>query len=157
MLNKLVSVYYLMKTFYILWIAIFAATIDLVNTYSKEKLFRIDVIIIFAIYMLWVFRGLVLSSARVVDLILLAKIFLILQLAIFTVLPEYVKHIDLSKFKKLPKKFRKKFEIKSIKISGGTYIIIWAIFVCSWTFLKSGNLLEFNVRNSLPNFVRNIL
>ncbi len=153
----MVSVYYLMKTFYILWIAIFAATIDLVNTYSKEKLFRIDVIIIFAIYMLWVFRGLVLSSARVVDLILLAKIFLILQLAIFTVLPEYVKHIDLSKFKKLPKKFRKKFEIKSIKISGGTYIIIWAIFVCSWTFLKSGNLLEFNVRNSLPNFVRNIL
>lgn len=153
MLKEYVSVYYLMKTFYILWIAIFAATIDLVNTYSKEKLFRIDAIIIFAIYVLWVLKGLVFSETKVVDMILLAKIFLILLLAIFTVLPEYVKYLDLSKFKKLPEKYRKKFEIKSIKISCGTYIIIWAIFVCCWTGLKSSNLLDFNVRNSLPNFV----
>ncbi len=153
MLKLYVSVYYLMKTFFILWIAIFAASIDLVNTYSNKKIFRIDAIIIFAIYVLWVLRGLVFSTVKAVDMILLAKIFLMIILAVFTVLPEFVKYIDFSKFKKLPERFRKKIEIKPIAITGCTYVVIWAIFVCCWTGLKAGNILEFDVRNMLPNFV----
>ncbi len=151
MLKLYVSTYYLMKTFYILWIGIFAATIDLVNTYANKKMFRIDAIIIFAIYVLWVLKGLVFSSTKVVDMILLAKIFLMILLALFTILPEFVKCIDLSKFKKLPEKFRRKIEIKSITITGCTYVIIWAVFVCGWVWIKSGHVVGEEEKRILPN------
>lgn len=145
MMTGHVSDYYMLKTYYILWLAVFGAIIDLVNEYIDEKLFRIDVVLIFALYVILVMKR--------IEIGLILKIILFLELAIFTVLPQLIKNIDLTKFKKLPEKFRKKFEIKPIKISGYAYVIIWTIFVCSWVLIKAGHVIGEEEKHSLPNFV----
>lgn len=145
MLAGFVSDYYMLKTYFILWIAIFASIIDLVNNYCNEKLFRIDVILIVALYIILVFNKF--------ELKLIAKIFACLLLGVFAVLPELVKNIDLSNFKKMPEKLRRKFEIKTIKLTPFVYVMIWTVFVCGWVWIKAGHVIGEEEKHSLPNLV----
>ena len=38
-------------------------------------------------------------------------------------------------------------------ITGGTYVIIWAVFVCGWVWLKAGHIIGETEKHALPNFV----
>ena len=153
MLAGFVSPYYMLKTYFIMWIGIFSAMIDLVNTYLNEKIIRIDAILIFVLYAFLIFRSIVIKKEPIIDMWVILKLFVCLMLALFTVLPELVKYIDLTKFKKIPEKFRKRFEIKSIKISVFTYVIIWTVFVCGWVWIKAGHVVAEEEKHRLPNYV----
>lgn len=153
MLAGFVSPYYMLKTYFIMWIGIFAAIIDLVNTYLDKKIIRIDVIAFFALYVYLIFNSMVIKKEPILDMWRILKLFACLILAFYTVLPELIKYIDLSKLKRIPEKFRKKIEIKSIKISVFTYVIIWTIFVCGWVWIKAGHIIGEEEKRRLPNYV----
>lgn len=153
MLAGFVSPYYMLKTYFIMWVGIFAAMIDLVNTYLNEKIIRIDAILMFALYVFLIFRSIVIKKEPILDMWGILKLFVCLILALFTVLPELVKYIDLTKFKKIPEKFRKRFEIKGIKISVFTYVIVWTVFVCGWVWIKAGHVVGEEEKHRLPNYV----
>lgn len=153
MLAGFVSPYYMLKTYFIMWIGIFAAIIDLVNTYLDKKIIRIDVIAFFALYVYLIFNSMVIKKEPILDMWRILKLFACLILAFYTVLPELIKYIDFSKLKRIPEKFRKKIEIKSIKISVFTYVIIWTIFVCGWVWIKAGHIIGEEEKRRLPNYV----
>lgn len=153
MLAGFVSPYYMLKTYFIMWIGIFAAIIDLVNTYLDKKIIRIDVIAFLALYVYLIFNSMVIKKEPILDMWRILKLFACLILAFYTVLPELIKYIDFSKLKRIPEKFRKKIEIKSIKISVFTYVIIWTIFVCGWVWIKAGHIIGEEEKRRLPNYV----
>lgn len=141
----LVSYYYMFKIYYIIWMVIFAVVVDLINKYINERNFRIDIVIIFGIFVYCVFNRI--SSETIF------KTYLILFLALFTVLPEFIKEINLEKIKFIPKKFAKKITIKRICISGCTYICLWGIFVSGWVWIKAGHIIGEEEKHSLIDFV----
>lgn len=168
MLAGVVTKYYMLKTYFILWIGIFAAIIDLVNEYVDKRIFRIDAMVMFALFVLLTFKDFTvgifnapmiqigiydLEKTVFKEISKIIIIFLSLFLALYTVLPELVKHIDLSNFKKIPEKFRKNIEIKPIKVAPYVYAIIWTVFVCSWVMLKAGGVLGEAEKHNLPNLV----
>ena len=141
----LVSLYYMYKIYFIIWMVIFAVVIDLINKYTSERNIRIDAVIIFAIFVYCVFKRI--SSETIF------RTYLILFLALFAVLPELIKEINFEKIKFLPKKLAKKIEIKRICISGCTYICLWGLFVCGWVWIKAGHVIGEEEKHSLINFV----
>ncbi len=140
-----VSLYYMYKIYYIIWMVIFAVVIDLINKYISQKYIRIDIVIIFAIFAYFVFKKV--SSETIF------RTYLILFLVLFTVLPELIKEIDFGKIKFIPKKFAKKIKIKRICISGCAYICLWGIFVAGWVWIKAGHVIGEEEKRSLINFV----
>ncbi len=140
-----VSEYYMYKIYYIIWMVIFDVVIDLINRYINERNIRIDVVIIFAIFVYCVFKRI---SAETIF-----RTYLILFLALLTVLPEFIKEINLEKIKFIPKRFAKKINIKRICISGCTYICLWAIFVAGWVWIKAGHVIGEEEKQSLMDFV----
>lgn len=128
-----VSLYYTYKVYYGLWIAIFAVTIDLINKYVNEKNIRIDVVILFGLFVIFY-----LAKISAQDIF---KIYLVLFLVFFEVLPELIKKIDFKKIKKI--------NIKPICITGTTYICLWGIFVCGWIWLRAGHILSEEEKENL--------
>lgn len=168
MLFGLVTKYYMLKVYSILWIAIFAAVIDIVNENIDKKIFRIDGIVFFILFVLLTFKDFTIGLFNIPmiqigiydleknvypEIKKLIAIFLSLTLVFYTVLPQLVKYIDLSNFKKIPEKFRKKYEVKGIKIAPYMYVIIWAIFVCIWVDITAGHVIGEEEKHRLPNYV----
>lgn len=143
-LAEKVSEYYLMKTYFIIWMAIFAVTVDLINNYIDVKNIRIDVVLMFALFIFLYMKGV--SATNII------KTYLVVFLVVFAVLPELIKKIDLSKFKFIPQKL-KNIPIKPICISGYIYICIWGLFLSSWVWLKAGHIIGEAEKHSLLNFV----
>lgn len=140
-----VSLYYMFKIYYIIWMVVFAVVIDLINKYIDERNFRIDVVIIFAVFAFCAFKRI--SSETIF------RTYLILFLALFAVLPELIKEIDFGKLKFIPKKLAKKVEIKRICISGCAYICLWGVFVAGWVWIKAGHVIGEEEKHSLINLV----
>lgn len=142
MLFGKVAPYYMLKTYSIAWIAVFAVTVDIINKYINEKIFRIDFILLIALYVILLLKG--------VSAVSISKIYLVIILALYMVLPELIKKINLPENKhKIIKK------IKNFKplITGGTYVLIWAIFVCGWIWIKAGHIISEEKKHALPNLV----
>ncbi len=176
---KIVSAYYMFKIYFITWLAILAVTVDLVNKYIDKKIFRIDVIIIFAIYVLLIIKSVFtiinvqranpeLSITELYNMFvqkqfIILDILIFLLLAIFTVLPQLIKKIDFSKLsEKISKKIKSNkikeflqkistFEIKRICVSGYVFVILWGVFIGGWVWLKSGHLVDEEKKHQLPN------
>lgn len=140
-----VSLYYMFKIYYIIWMVVFSVVIDLINKYIDKRNIRIDIVIIFAIFVFCVFKRI--SSETIF------RTYLILFLAIFTVLPELIKEINFEKIKFIPKKFAKKYTIKRICISGCAYVCLWGIFVAGWVWIKAGHIIGEEEKHSLVDFV----
>ncbi len=178
---KIVSDYYMLKSYFIIWIAIFAITIDLINTYIDKKIIRIDAIIIFALYAFLIMKviftiinvQLAKPELSIMELynmfiknhFMILDLLMFLLLAIFTVLPQLIQKVDFSKLsKKISEKIKSEkikvflnkistFEIKKICIAGYVYVILWGVFVCGWIWLKAGHITTEEKKHQLPNFV----
>ena len=124
-----VSTYYFIKFSFDEWIEIFAITIDILIIYINKKTFLLDVILLVALFIFLVLKG--------ASIELIFKIYLIILLAIFTVLPQIVKSIDL----------------KKIKVTSFFYVVAVGILICSWTFLKSGSILGEAEKHGLINLI----
>ena len=129
----LVAPYYMLKVYFIMWMVIFAVTIDLMNEYIEEKQFRIDAII-FALFSILFYALIhsrtfaVMQSALPVEekfkiLVNAAKVYVGISiglfLALYVVLPEILKKINFEKFEKLKK--------INLKTTGFTCVVIWAV------------------------------
>lgn len=124
-----VSTYYFIKVYFAEWIAVFAVVIDILNSNVDKKIFRVDVILLFILFIFLVLRG--------ASIELIFKIYLIILLSIFTVLPQILKSID----------------IKSIKVSLFVYVLAVGVLICTWTWLKSGSILGEAEKHGLINLV----
>lgn len=145
MMSGHMAKYYMLKMYFILWTAVFAAIIDIVNENIDKKIFRLDGALLFLLF--------VVLLVKRVSAEMIFRIYIMLVLFLFTVLPEIINNIDLSGFKKLPKFLCKKFEIKRIRVAPYVYVILWGIFVCSWAWIKAGHILGEVEKHSLPNLV----
>lgn len=179
---NLASEYYMYKIFFIMWMVTFAITLDYINENVDKKIFRIDVIIIFMIYVFFITKATaVITNINIAEpgkysmvdlynmfverLFSTFDILIFLLLAIFTVLPEIINKINLSKItEKLSNKFKSEkiknllkkisiIEVKRICVSGYVFVILWGVFVCGWVWLKSGHLISEETKHNLPNFV----
>lgn len=137
-----VSLYYMFKTYSVIWIVVFAVTIDIVNKYIDWKVFRIDIIGLVILYVLLLLKGVSEGS--------IAKVYLFIILSLYMVLPELIKKIDIGKSKN--KIINKAKEIKPL-ITGFTYVVIWGVFVCSWVWIKAGHVISEEAKHALPNLV----
>ena len=54
---KVVSQYYMLKIYFIIWLAIFNIIIELVNKYVDERNIRIDIVLLYLLYVLMVLKG----------------------------------------------------------------------------------------------------
>ena len=145
MMSGHMAKYYMLKMYFILWTAVFAAIIDIVNENIDKKIFRLDGALLFLLF--------VVLLVKRVSAEMIFRIYIMLVLFLFTVLPEIINNIDLSGFKKIPKFLCKKFEIKRIKVAPYVYVVLWGIFVCSWVWIKAGHILGEVEKHSLPNLV----
>lgn len=155
LLSGKVSLYYMFKVYFIIWMVVFIVTIDLVNEYIDERFFRLDII---ALILLFVY----LYVWRTVDINKIIKLYLFILLIFYMVLPELIKKLDFSKIKFSSKKFCKlnlllekvkKINVKGICVSGYIYVTIWALFVCGWVWIKAGHVIGEEEKHSLPNLV----
>ena len=145
MLLGKVSPYYMLKIYFIIWIALFAITIEILNKHINDKLFRIDAIIL---VMLFGFLAIIRVSSESIF-----RIYLLLLLTLFTTLPEIVKSIDFTKFKILPKKYRKNIELNKIRVTPFVYTVALFCFIFGWATLKSANILSEEHKHFLMNLV----
>lgn len=137
-----VAPYYMLKTYSIIWIVVFAVTIDIVNQYIDWKIFRIDIIALILLYVVLLLKG--------VSGVSVAKVYLFVILSLYMVLPELMKKIDFEKSKN-----KVVHKIKDFKplITGFTYVVIWGVFVCSWVWIKAGHVIGEVEKHALPNLV----
>lgn len=153
MLFGFVSPYYMIKIYSLVWIVIFSATIDIVNKDVDKKNFRLDMIILLALYAFLAFKFVGIGD--------ITKIYMFIILVFYMVLPQILKEIDFTKFKeKIANKFKsekiktfiKNFTI-TMKVSGVVYVACWGIFVGAWTWIKAGHVIGEVEKHSLPNFI----
>ena len=137
-----VAPYYMLKTYSIIWIVVFAVTIDIVNQYIDWKVFRIDIIALILLYVVLLLKG--------VSGVSVAKVYLFVILSLYMVLPELMKKID---FEKSKNKFVHKIKDFKPMITGFTYVVIWGVFVCSWVWIKAGHVIGEVEKHALPNLV----
>lgn len=137
-----VAPYYMLKTYSIIWIVVFAVTIDIVNQYIDWKVFRIDIIALILLYVVLLLKGVSEDSV--------AKVYLFVILSLYMVLPELIKKIDFEKSKN--KVIHKIKDFKPL-ITGFTYVVIWGIFVCSWVWIKAGHVIGETEKHALPNLI----
>ena len=161
MLIGKVSPYYMIKLYFVIWIVIFAVTIDILNRNINQKLFRAD-IIVFAILFAVLVIMLVVPNVGVLDFsqgvwqyisMDIFKIYLIILLAFYTCLPEVLKNIDFTNIKILPEKFRKNIKLEQIKVTPFVYVVTVFCFISGWTVLKADHIIGENQKHALPNLV----
>ena len=145
MVVGVVAPYYMLKTYFILWLGVFAIVASLINSTIDKKIIRFSIILLIILYFVMVFKRISIES--------ISRIYLVILLMFFVVLPEICDGIDLSKIKLLPKKIRKKFEFKNMKIAPYMYIIIWGLVLSSWVWIKAGHVIGEEEKHSLPNLV----
>ena len=80
----IVSQYYMLKIYFILWIVIFNIAIELVNKYINEKNIRIDIIILGLLYAFLIFKG--------VSPVTIIQIYVMILFAFYAFLGELIKN-----------------------------------------------------------------
>ncbi len=138
MLANKVSPYYMIKIYFAEWIIVFGVVIDILNNNIDKKVFRIDVILLITLFAYLVIKGKNIES--------IFKIYLLIILAFFTTLPQILKQIDFSKLSE-------KLKIKDLKVTPFVYVVSISVLVCSWTWLKSGQILGEGEKHGLINLV----
>ena len=151
-----VSAYYMIKTYFILWIVIFAVTIDMLNEHIDKKQFRIDVIALVLLYAPLIYLGTTHALKEAVKpgaqplvellrqaLISIGIFYAGIILAFYVVLPDIIKNINSDKLKKL----------RELRTTGFVYVLIWGLFVCFWVNLKGGHLIGETEKHMMPNLV----
>ena len=138
MLANKVSPYYMIKVYFAEWIIVFGVVIDILNNNIDKKVFRIDVILLISLFAYLVIKGKNIES--------IFKIYLLLLLAIFTTLPQILKQADFSKLSE-------KIKIKELKVTPFVYVVSIGVLVCSWTWIKSGQILGEGEKHGLVNLV----
>lgn len=119
-----VSPYYLLKLYFMIWIVIFALTVDILNRDIDKKMFRLSPILL-----VYVFAALVLLRISAEDIF---RIFLIIILGFYVVLPQIIK--------------REPKEVGPL-----VYVIAIFILMAGWTSLKSDHILSEEHKHSLMN------
>ena len=119
-----VSPYYLLKLYFIVWIVIFALTMDILNRDIDKKMFRLSPIVL-----VYVFAALVLFRVSAENIF---RIFLVIILGFYAVLPQIMK--------KEPK-----------EVGPFVYVLAIFIFMAGWTSLKSDHILSEEHKHSLMN------
>lgn len=137
-----VAPYYMLKVYSVIWIVVFSVVIDVLNEYIDWKIFRIDMVILICLYVLMLMKG--------ISAVSITKIYLIVILSLYMVLPELIKKIDLQESRN---KIINKLKNTKPLITGFTYILIWGVFVCSWVWIKAGHIIGEEEKHSLPNLV----
>ena len=145
MMSGHMAKYYMLKMYFILWTAVFVAIIDIVNENIDRRVFRVDGIILFLLFVILLVKRI--SSEMIF------KIYIMLVLFLFTALPEIIDNIDFRNIKFIPKRFRKKIEVKRIRVAPYVYAFVWGIFLCSWVWIKAGHVIGEVEKHSLPNLV----
>lgn len=145
MILGFVAPYYMLKTYFILWLGIFAVVGDLINSTVDKKIIRLSVVILIILYFVMVFKRISIED--------ISRIYLGILLLFFAVLPEICDGLNFSNWKILPQKLRKKFEFKKMKIAPYMYIIIWGLLLSSWVWIKAGHVIGEQEKHSLPNLV----
>lgn len=140
MLFGKVAPYYMLKIYSIVWIVVFSVVIDILNEFIDWKAFRVDMILLVILYVIMLWNKISAES--------IFKIYLLVILSLYMVLPELIKKMSFDE-NKVIKKIR---DIKPL-ITGFTYIIIWAVFVCSWVWIKAGHVIGEEEKHALPNLV----
>lgn len=142
MISGFVAPYYMLKVYSIIWIVVFSVVIDILNEYIDWKVFRVDMILLVILYVLMLMMGI--SSTSI------AKIYLVVILSLYMVLPELVKKLNLQESKN---KIVNKLKNSNLLITSFTYVVIWAVFVSSWVWIKAGHIIGETEKHSLPNLV----
>lgn len=144
MLFGKVSLYYTLKLYFVIWLALFAVTIDILNSDIDKKLFRAD-IILFTLLFCYL-------TVKQTDTQNTFKIYLTIALVI-SCLPEVIKNIDLTNIKFLPEALRKNIKFEKIRVSPFVYTVAVFCFISGWTVLKADHVLSEEKKHSLPNLV----
>lgn len=141
-----VSLYYMLKLYFITWVVIFAVTIDILNNNIDNKIFNLPVIIGFTLLPLLFIAPLLANRffprtdgiLRTYNVNLIFQIYLVLSFVMLTVFPDGLK----------PKK-----DFRRIKVTPLVYVIILGIFISGYTWVKSGHILSEFDKHSLPNLI----
>lgn len=153
MLFKVVSPYYMIKLYSLLWIVIMGITTNIVNEHVDKKYFRLDFIILIALFAVFAFKFIGLET--------IVKFYLFVALVFYMVLPELLKEVEFTKIKEViakrfksekVKNFIKNFKI-TMKVSAVTYVVCWGAFVGIWVWIKAGHVIGEVEKHSLPEFV----
>ncbi len=138
-----VALYYMFKNYFIVWMVVLGAAVQMVNTYVDEKLFRFDYICMIGLFALFLLKGW--GSDKIF------RTYLMLVLVLYVVLPQLLERINISKLEN--NKIYSYIKKNGLKVSVVTYVVIWGIFVGSWVWLKAGHLIGEEVKHALPNLV----
>ena len=138
-----VALYYMFKNYFIVWMVVFGAAVQMVNTYVDEKLFRLDYILMIGLFALFLLKGW--GSDKIF------RTYLILVLMLYVVFPQILEKIKLSKYE--DNKVYKYIKEYGLKVSVVVYVVIWGAFVGSWVWLKAGHLIGEEIKHALPNLV----
>lgn len=154
-----VSLYYLMKLYFIIWLVIFAVTLDILSNNIDKKIFRLDIILFAVLFCIIAVRGVYTSPFRgspdfnmVRDVIYLniLQVFLIVILTFYTCLPEIAENIDFKFLRFIPEKIK---QFQNAKVSPFVYVLAVFCFMSGWTYLKAGNIIGEWEKHALPNLV----
>lgn len=156
-----VSLYYLIKLYFVFWIVIFSVTMDILNRDIDKKIFRADIIffaILFCILTILppVWNDIMKPTpdkAMMITTDDIFKIYLIILLVFHTCLPEILKNIDFSKAKFIPEKLKIDMKDTPLKVTPFVYVVAVFCFISGWTVLKADHILGEELKHSLPNFV----
>ena len=149
----LVSPYYTLKMYSLLWIVILAVAINIVNDHLDKKYFRLDIMLVIAFFALCAFRFIGLET--------IVKYYLYIAIFFYLALPGLLNEIDFAKIKDfIAKRFKsekmqnfiKNFKI-TMKVSAVTYVVCWGAFVGIWVWIKAGHVIGEVEKHSLPVFV----
>ena len=149
----LVSPYYTLKMYSLLWIVILAVAINIVNDHLDKKYFRLDIMLVIAFFAFCAFRFIGLET--------IVKYYLYIAIFFYLALPGLLNEIDFAKIKEFVAKrfksekvqnFIKNFKI-SMKVSAVTYVVCWGAFVGIWVWIKAGHVIGEVEKHSLPVFV----
>lgn len=135
-LNK-VSLYYMVKIIFIVWSAVFAVTIDILNNNVNKKIFRAYPIALVVLLMIMLLaQTILLKPEELLNLKIIYQIIIALIL-IDALLPEF-----------LPEKL-KSFN----KVTPVLYVVLVGVCISGWVWVKSGTIIGETQKHRLPNLV----
>lgn len=155
MLLGKVSPYYMLKLYFVIWIVVFAVTIDILNSDINKKLFRLDIIILALLFCYLVVKGVYskkFQDYQNLDMIYLNifKIYLLIVLVFYTCLPEITKNIEFKFLRFVPEKIK---QIQETRVTPFVYVVAVFCFIAGWTTLKADHILGEWEKHCLPNLV----
>ena len=147
-----VAPYYMLKIYFIIWMVIFAVTIDILINDIDKKIFGLDAIFLVYLFGMLAIVGVLKPGKMSQEDIF--RIYLVLLLGLFMVLPELIKEIKFPNKKLIIKPLRgKTIKLKDIKVTPFAYSLAIFVFIAGWTVIKSDHIIGENEKHSLMNLV----